>query len=269
MAENQFQSKLRNVLGSAFRSGDAFITAQAASLLKNRRIKYRQIGFVHIRKSWGTSVVNSVSRAICGSDAMVLHADTSYRHVARHNDYTMVGWHNDRLRRGLFDFGYTHSPWHETFRLSSAKSFVTVRDPLDRVASLWRMYHGGSTRNERLTRRKAQHAGEMRWGAGSFENFLEVIPVQRANELTHSFAADGSSRSALNAILEAKVRVFFLDDLRALEEWLSAVLELEIRISHDHRSLIDVRPDSEGNVERITELLAPDLSLYRMLREQA
>lgn len=265
MAADNFQSSFRNTSGVAFRALDAFLV-ERVSRMSPRHRDFRRVGFVHVRKSGGTSVVNSVSRALCGSDAMIVRADVSFRHVAKSNSHVIVGWNDERLRRGLFDFGYSHSPWRETFHPCSINSFTVVRDPIDRVVSLWKMYHGGSSRNKRLTRWKAQHSGEMRWGVGSLSDFMLKLPLWRANELTFSFAADLSARSAFESICQSNVRVFFLDDLLPLEKWLSNALDLEISFHREHVALISAPEIDDEEMVLLEKVLAPDIELVRMLR---
>jgi hypothetical protein len=263
---DNFQSRVRNASGVAFRNVDAFLVERAHPWVRRRHGEYRRVGFAHVRKSGGTSVVNAVSRSICGSDAMIVHADLAFRHVAKSGSRTIVGWHDQRLRRGLFDFGYSHSPWHKTFHSESINSFTVVRDPVDRAISLWKMYHGGSSRNQLRRRWKAQHSGEARWGVGPFRDFISRLPFSRANELTFSFSADGSAKSAYENICSSNVRVFFLSDLQALEVWLSQALELEISIQHEHAALISPPELSDEDMGNLTRLLASDLMLMRMLQ---
>jgi hypothetical protein len=168
------------------------------------------------------------------------------------------------LRRGYFFFGYGHKP-AELIHLPDQTFTITIlRDPVDRVVSLYR-YLADPEADEG----HAFHslAYEQEWAKSGFESFLgRVTRDQLLNQL-YIFSQSGSVAEAAERILGCDC-ILFTENLDRGIGKLAAFLGLTLAPRQVRKSRFDYRPSS-SETARLRELLEPEYQLLSAVAASA
>jgi len=222
--------------------------------------EYRRIYMYHIRKTAGTSVAFAFMR-LSELDPHLIEERLARFSFAQGNGYRFVV--GPRLiRQGNYFFAGNHSPCYliglpqtGTFR------FTIVRDPVDRVISLFR-YLAGPSADSALASKAPME--EIRWASDGFDRFLDRVPSFHLSNQLYMFSESGSVDEAVDRLggLDMVLRTERLDcDLPRLE----SALNLSLSLSRERVSLFPFAPTSAQR-DRLQELLAPEIEVLRQLR---
>jgi len=220
----------------------------------------RRIYFYHVRKTGGTAFAHAFL-ALGGEDPAAVE-----RRMRRPPFCTSSGHYRfayqdpGLLRHGHFFFGYGHGP-ARLIRLPDSTFTVTIlRDPVDRVVSLYR-YLADPQADEG----QAFHSQgyEREWVRSGFAMFLDrASPFELLNQL-YMFSAAGDVAEAAERILRCD-RILFTEDLdRGLTD-LAAFLGLGLVPRRERQSTLEYEPTAD-EAARLRELLEPEYQLMSLV----
>jgi hypothetical protein len=213
----------------------------------------------HVPKTAGTSLHRSFM-GLGGEDGRVVHervlASASTRSMS--GPWAYQAHSRTLLRRGAFHYGWSHRSWDELDVPAGSFRIVTLRDPVERVLSLYRMLMDNEESNDDPLLRSAQG----RWVGRGFDAYLDAMPTaDRMRQLSmFSTTLEPAQAAERIASCEALVRTeSFAEDRGAL----GATLGVDLGEHHARRSdrNLDLEPSS---LDRLRESLEPE---YRMLAE--
>lgn len=220
---------------------------------------YDRIYLYHVRKTGGTSISFAFMR-LSGVDPHVIERRLSRYTFTQANGYRYVGDGNLTLmRRGDYFFSFSHEPEYSVELPENTFRFTILRDPINRVVSLYRYLASSSA--DSLFHLKAPVA-ERRWAMKGFDEFLDQVPLPHIANQLYMFSQSGSVDEAVDRLgkLDMVLRTENLDhDLCRLER----ALDLQLPLTKERTSLLPFAPTTEQR-DRLRDLLADE---YGMLRQ--
>jgi hypothetical protein len=217
----------------------------------------RRVYCYHVRKTGGTSFSHAFL-SLAGEDPGTIEwrmrrppfCTTSGPYRFAYQDPPL-------LRRGYYFFGYGHKP-AETIRLPAGTFTVTIlRDPADRVVSLYRYLA-----DPHVDEGQAFYAlaYEREWARSGFGAFLDRVSRHQLLNQLFMFSLAGDVDEAAERISHCD-RVLHTQDLDRGVAELGEFLRLPLRPSRARKSTIAFEP-SDSERDRLRELLDPE---YRLL----
>jgi hypothetical protein len=224
---------------------------------------YRRIWFFHVRKTAGTSLYKSFL-GLGGEDpAVVEQRFDPVTHSARSGDYMylFVGRNRFLTMRSRYFFGYGHGPIWRVSLPADTFTLTILRDPVERVLSLYRyLSDERSDRGERIP----APAQEREWAKDGFRAFIERIPERDLLMQLWMFSPDYDPKEAARAI-RALSMYFFTESYNEGVTALSSRLGLALPQRTDRVSL-PVDPPRHDEIELLRKRLEPELELVELLR---
>ena len=222
---------------------------------------FRRVYLYHVRKTGGTSLTY-MFLGLGGEDSRQVYArlthSRNYRVIS--GGKVFVGWRKELIEQGRYYYAFSHIPAHE-LRLPPETFTVTcLRDPVERVISLYKMLLEYRAIGKPHPAMKKQG----RWLGDSFGDFLERIPREHLLRQLFMFSKTFSPDEAFGRI-RACSHYFFLEDFADGAQSLSARLGLAFQPVHVHQS--QGEPDIEPHeAEELRARLEPERVLCDRLR---
>lgn len=223
---------------------------------------YRRIYFFHVRKTAGTSLYKAFL-ALSGEDPGAIEARfaaptytaRSGEHVYIRTELRLVVRHTPYL------FGYSHAP---SWRVSTPPHTFTVtmlRDPVERVLSLYRYLADESSDASEPTPAPAIERG---WAADGLGPFLERVPERTLMHQLWMFSERFDPEEAA-ARIRACTLYFFTESYDLGLSALAQRLALPLQRRADRVSVPQPSP-SDADLEHLRTLMAPERRLIELLR---
>jgi hypothetical protein len=252
-------SGLRSSMGMRIGEAHAFIQRIKVSgaLIANG---YQRIYFHHVRKTAGTSIAYAFY-GIAG-DPYSIEEQLKYFRFAARSGYRYVGLNPRLIRNGDYFFASSHLPNHEiSLPRCGTFSFTALRDPMERVISLYRYL---SNPNADRLYASAAFAHEHAWAADGFGSFLDRIPRDHLLNQLYMFSGTGSVEEAVHALegMSCVIRTETLtDDICDLQRRLGVSIQLGEERRSDHS--VDL---SRIEIDRLREMTEPEYAMIGRLK---
>jgi hypothetical protein len=216
----------------------------------------------HVRKTAGTSLYLSFL-ALGGEDPTEVWRRITTSRLSRtvSGRYAFASNHRRLLAQGAYFFGRAHRP-ADLQPLPPRTFTVTVlRDPVDRVRSLYDYLLAGDASNTpgQVTERQRGFV------AAGFDRFLEEVPDRHLLNQIMTFSSRLDVSEAVDRIASCSSVLFtktFDEDLATLGRRLELPLE-----ARRERVGVVRSPLSDGQVERLRARLEPEYEMLRRLDE--
>ena len=220
---------------------------------------------VHIRKTGGTSV-NHMFYALCGESGEEIdrRLHEAEKRIAVCNG-KVYAWGNQQvIESGHYFYAASHIPLHQLRLPPRTFTIVTLRDPLQRVISHYRMVLANSRKAEGREHRRIEES----WlGSGSFGEFITNMPREYLCRQVYTFSPRLEAGEAAERI-RACSHVFFLEEFATGTAELAAKTALPLVPVHVRKREIDaVIPD--GEAERAGAMLAIEYDMIEKLKDTA
>ena len=189
---------------------------------------YKRIYHYHIRKTAGTSL-NNMFLSLSGRDGGDVYRaiNVSLNNRVVIGDKVFVGWNPLLLEKGNYFYGFSHLPAHAVNIPENSFTFTSLRDPAERVISLYRMLRFYVDNN-------IPHAGliaQRDWLGRCFEDFLDRLPRNELLGQIYMFSERLDFAEALKNIQKCTF-VMFMDSLSEDVTDLSERLKLPLSLKH-------------------------------------
>ena len=158
---------------------------------------YTRIYHNHIRKCASSSINLSIIESFGGSPDSYLNLSKSRLHKINIPRGSVVGWNKLALNRDQYFYGFSHAPLHELTIQKSTFCFSSLRDPMSRLVSHYRMLKdliSGNTNHPALQ-------SESSFAYGDFDEFLDNIPRAHLEAQLYNFSEKVCIDDALKNLL--------------------------------------------------------------------
>lgn len=219
---------------------------------------FRRIYYNHIRKCGGTSINKALIRSLGGDE-------TTYEKLAKNvfNKINLpkgglVGWNTAAINRSSFFYAFSHEPLHKLRIETDTFTICSLREPVDRVISHFRMLKDmvaeGSTHIETKN--------EQDFAYGDFDNFLENITREHLEAQLFNFSGNYDVTEALSKL---QTSINYIQDFSSVDKDLSLILgrefSLDIDYQHLRKSKTKFEP-SEKELNKLRDMLTDEINFY-------
>ncbi len=177
------------------------------------------------------------------------------------DDLVFVGWDKPLIEKGDYFFGFSHYAYDEISIPDGTFRFTSLRDPVERVVSHYRMLLDFS----KQVNPHPCFTTEGQWLGGSFDEFLDRLPMQHLKNQLYMFSEDFHVSQAVERIQNLDF-CFFVDtleiDLRQFARKTSISLtNRRDRISEQKFQLNGLQSS------RLREMLSDEYELVNAIRD--
>lgn len=224
---------------------------------------YRHVYLYHVRKTAGTAL-NHCFFSLSGEDPVALYRrlTTSGGDFAVAGDKIFVIWNKELIERGYFHYAASHYPMHEISLPPGTFTITCLRDPVDRMISLYRMYLD-LAQDERNA--PAWFFRERPWMGDSFSDFLERLPREMVQQQLYMFSRSFDIDEAIANVASCS-HVMVMDEFaRGLDE-LNSKLGLQLpNVPSVRKSEVEFEP-TEVQLEVLRRMVSAEHQLVRWAR---
>jgi hypothetical protein len=225
---------------------------------------YRHVYLYHIRKTAGTAL-NHCFFSLSGEEpaAFYRRLTTSGGDFAIAGDKIFVIWNKELIERGYFHYAASHYPMHEISLPPGTFTITCLRDPVDRMISLYRMYLDLAARDPDDV--PPWFLRERHWMGDSFSDFLARLPREMIQQQLYMF-----SRSF--DIDEAIARVASCSHIMVMEEFARGLAQLNTKLDLRLPNVTKVRKSAAAfepttaELETLRRMVAAEQYLVRWAR---
>src|SRR5664280_1262648 len=181
----QLRDRMRTGVGECM-SRLALITHSSNEFIAG---DYDRIYFHHVRKTAGTSIVHAFY-SLSGSDPRSIEQSLRWFAFTRRGGMGFVQNDAKLIRQGRYFFATSHLPNYIAHPPADGMfSFTALRDPVNRVVSLYRYLRSSHSDNGFVFGALDE---ERMWAKGSFGKFLDVLPRETLLNQLYMFSPSGS-----------------------------------------------------------------------------
>ncbi len=173
---------------------------------------------------------------------------------------------NKRLiEQGYYFYGASHLPAHKLNLLPKTFTITCLRDPAQRVISLYKMLIEDELRNFGSDRGFWVKRTRRKWLGSSFTDFLDNLPKEMLLHQLYMFSSTFEVDEAFYHITNCS-HFFFLEDFNVGLVKLSA--KLGFCLKPEHHGKTSIKPDIRATeMERLRSMLEPEYQLVSKLKK--
>lgn len=215
--------------------------------------KKKKIYHFHLMKTGGTSLNDGIISSHY-KDTMNWHSDMyKYPDCRIITDKKIfVSFNYLLIHLGLFHYGFSHRPYHQTRLPKGTYSITCIRDPLLRNYSRYK--HIKKNINEKNF--QAHTASELNAAEGSFGNYLELISDREMCNQLYFYSNNGNvceaidNLSKVNFILRNEC---FAEDINVLNKKIGLEIPIrrirETKSIHTYNELVEIFNQFHSRIE--------------------
>lgn len=222
----------------------------------------RPVHLLHIRKTGGTSI-NFSFLALAGGDprAVWLKMREDGVEVFNVGRFRFVTRNKELIEAGAYTYSHAHLPRHELDLGPEVFTVCSIRDPVDRLCSHYRMV----SEYVELGVKKSWLDRESQWLGEGVVDFCRNMPVERRQAQLYCFSHSGNVAEAT----EVASRVSFLFNFAKFEESLMCLgKELGVNLKNFHERRTVQQDVSQYERDALADALYEELRLFESLRQQ-
>ena len=226
---------------------------------------YRHVYLYHVRKTAGTAL-NHCFFSLSGEEpaAFYRRLTTSGSDFAIAGDRIFVVWNKELIERGYFHYAASHYPMHEIALPPGTFTVTCLRDPVDRMISLYRMYLDLAQDEENAP---AWFFRERHWMGDSFSDFLERLPREMVQQQLYMFSRSFDVDEAIANITSCS-HVMVMEEFAKGLERLNAKLGLRLpNVAGVRESAASFQPTA-AEVGVLRRMVAPERQLVEWARTE-
>jgi hypothetical protein len=220
---------------------------------------FDRLYFHHVRKTAGTSICVAFF-ALSGYDPYMIERRLYRYAFTRTGGLRFVGPNKQLIQGGRYFFAASHFPSYVARPPSKGTfSFTVLRDPVNRVVSLYR-YLRSADSDDRFTFRAP--LVEQSWARGTLGDFLDHLPEPELLKQLHMFSPTGGVSETVDTLGKLQF-VMYTEELAAGIQLLRERTGLKLDVGRERVSSASMEiPQSQ--LDRAREMLDPE---YEMLRQ--
>lgn len=225
--------------------------------------QYKRIYFYHVMKCGGTSI-NQVFLSLSGDQPTQelydqLCKKLNYRIINGSKAY--VGFNHKLIEEGNYFYGFSQIPSYELKLPQDTFTIVSLRDPIQRVFSHYRMIHEMKINK---IRHPALHEAK-KWIGKSFSDFLDNIPREHLLREVYMFSKSYDFQEAFENITKCSY-YYFVEDISTAMKELSSKLKIRLSPLHARKSTLEL-PMTEVEYDKARQKLKPSFDLIEKLKK--
>lgn len=216
----------------------------------------KPVYFYHIMKTAGTAI-NYAFFSSSGENAEIV-----YNILNKKGNYSAGSIkftrRIEKIKSGYFTYGFSHEPYHKLNLSTSHFTFTCLRDPYDRILSIW---------NALLTEKsRGNHRPGHKWLGRSFSDFLNKMPATVLNGHIWMFSRNLNVDEALKNLYKCNMILLYEkidEDIEKLGKATDWHLDLKrVNVSETHKEL------SGEDKENLMHKLTKEYEFYKRARKK-
>jgi hypothetical protein len=218
----------------------------------------RRIYHYHIRKTAGTSLHWSFLE-LGGEEpsAVMRRMERSALGRTISGRYVFAAHRSPVLATGEYFLAWSHAPAHSVVLPPHTFTFTVLRDPADRVVSLYRYLLGGDDPDMTFRVEDDERSGALR----GFDHFLDTLPRRDLLRQLFTFSRRFDVNEAADTLAGCS-SVFTHEAFERGSAELARRLDLPLRVRHERASR-GAAPPLDAQLDRLGELLEPEYQLLQ------
>lgn len=222
---------------------------------------YDRIYHFHVRKTGGTSINMGFLQTNGEVPAHTLYDSLS--NEPDHQDFAgnkiFVGWNKRLIEKGHYFYAFSHIPYHKLKLPENTFKFTSLRDPVNRVISHYKMLRNYQVNNIQHPCMKTEGP----WLGKNLGDFISNIPKDHLLRQIYMFSPTFDVVEAAEVIKSLNYYLFTVS-LKEDMTQLGIKLNLELETFHEKEGEYDdVFTDDE--LQRLREMMEPEYKLLRLL----
>jgi hypothetical protein len=238
------------------------------NILTSSGEEYSRIYHVHIRKCAGTSFNFKFIGNSCDHDPEAvrsIYQDTAKKGRSLFNGRVFCGWRKSLIESGKYFYAWSHIPFHELDLPQNTFTITTLRDPLQRLISHYKMIYGyyETQTNHPCMKVEGKWLGESK----SIIEFAKNMPKEHLMAQLFHFSKSYSETEAVDEIKKvnftSEVEKLNSEGYRRLEKIIPSISlpNGKVRESSAISALITKRDE-----EYLSELLEKEYRFLELLK---
>jgi hypothetical protein len=251
------RSNLRTGVGESL-SRVAILTARPKEAIAG---DFDRFYFHHVRKTAGTSIAVAFF-ALSGSDPRTIERRLYRYAFTRMGGMRFVGPNARLIQGGRYFFAVSHFPSYVARPPTAGTfSFTVLRDPVQRVVSLYR-YLRSEDSDEGFTFRAPP--GEQSWARGTLADFLDQLPQAELLRQLYMFSPDGRVSETVDTLGGLQL-VMYTEELKSGIDLLNQRTGLSLEVGRERVSTASLAIPQQ-HLDRAREMLDPEYEMLRLMK---
>lgn len=222
--------------------------------------KKRDIYFLHIRKTGGSTVNYSVFSVFGNADDVNKQLSSEHIYTSE-SGKTIIGWNVDKLNTKSYHYGFSHHPFSQIKVNRSTFTFSVFRDPFKRVVSHYKMLRFFQEQGIRHPIMKTE--GE--WIKNGAISFVDKIPPEHLCRQLFMFDTKFDVKSAVKKAksFSKLLKIEQVNDF--IESDLSALMKTSIHAEFRNESKYELTEQELKTLEPLKKVLEPEYDFLSQL----
>lgn len=225
--------------------------------------RYKRVYFYHVRKCGGTTISQAFLSLSGKQSTQELYdrlcAKPNYRLI--NGDKVYVGFNQKLIEEGNYYYAFSQIPQYELKLPPDTFTVVSLRDPIQRVFSHYKMII-------ELKTNKIKHpvmGKEGKWVGENFSDFLDKIPREHLLREVCMFSKSFDPQEAFENIAQCSY-YYFVEDLSSAIKELSSKLNIELPPIHARKSSLNLQM-TDAELDKARHKLKPSFDLIEKLKK--